>query len=99
MFTDDVKQHFLGGAAPAGSDGAGVLVAIVDTGVDDTHPALQSRVAASRCLIEGDAPTAGGPVDWAPEKRDRAGHGTHVAGIVAAMPCMGGSQGLLQGQS
>ncbi|MDB5584771.1 MAG: Subtilase family protein [Bradyrhizobium sp.] len=97
VFLNDLKQHFLGGPAPAGSDGAGVLVGIIDTGIDGTHPALQGRIAASRCLIPGDTPTAGGPVDWGVTRRDRAGHGTHVAGIVAAAPEFGGPAGVAPG--
>ncbi len=58
--------------------GAGVTVAIIDTGVDRTHPALRNRLAPGMFdFIEGDADpseAAGGP---------GFGHGTFVAGIVA----------------
>jgi serine protease AprX len=50
--------------------GQGVTVAVVDSGIDDTHPALFGRVKESF-----DA-TGGGLVG--------AVHGTHVAGIVAS---------------
>jgi subtilisin family serine protease len=53
-----------------GHHGAGIRVAIVDTGVDATHPDLASRIAAS-----ADFSGAG--------RFDDVGHGTHVAGIVA----------------
>lgn len=52
--------------------GAGVTVAVVDTGVSDKAPALSGRVTA-----EGAAGT------------DCVGHGTFVAGLVAAAPVSG----------
>lgn len=97
VFLGDVKQHFLSGPPPVGGDGAGVLVGIVDTGVDGDHPALRGRIVTSRCLIEGDVPTAGGPVNWGAASADRAGHGTHVAGIVAAGSGFGGPAGVAPG--
>ncbi len=97
VFMDDAKQHFVAGIDPGEPDGTGVLVGVVDTGVDSTHPALQGRVVVSRCLIEGAVPTAGGPVNWGPGRRDRAGHGTHVAGIIAAAPGSGGPAGVAPG--
>lgn len=53
--------------------GAGVTVAVVDTGVDLTHPEFQGR------LVPGYNAT-----NRAGDGRDDHGHGTHVAGIVAA---------------
>ena len=50
-----------------------VIVAVVDTGVDLTHPDLQGRLAAGRSFVPGST----GPMD-------DNGHGTHVAGIIAA---------------
>ncbi|HEX8561101.1 MAG TPA: S8 family serine peptidase [Pyrinomonadaceae bacterium] len=68
--------------------GAGVIVAVLDTGVDRRHPALAGRLVGGRDFVDGDddpsevlpAPCAG--------SSDRAkcgpyGHGTHVAGLVA----------------
>jgi thermitase len=51
---------------------ASVSVAVLDTGVDLSHPDLQGKVVAS--VNFSDSSTAG----------DANGHGTHVAGIVAA---------------
>lgn len=72
------------------SRGDGVLVAIVDTGVDLHHPALSSRlvlpgVESGQSASPGDDRAEGvdsnadGLVDGA------LGHGTHVAGIIAAV--------------
>jgi subtilisin family serine protease len=72
--------------AHALSTGAGVRVAVLDTGVDTAHPALSGRLARStggavlgRDFVDGDddANEAGSATDtgW--------GHGTHVAGLVA----------------
>ncbi|WP_435055672.1 S8 family serine peptidase [Micromonospora aurantiaca (nom. illeg.)] len=55
----------------AGRDGAGVRVAVLDTGVDADHPDLAGRVAEARDF------TGGGSA------RDGHGHGTHVAATVA----------------
>lgn len=61
------------GLAGRGADGSGVVVAVVDTGVDLTHPAFAGRLLAGWDFVDGDA-----------NPRDENGHGTHVAGIVAA---------------
>ncbi|WP_328460510.1 S8 family peptidase [Actinoplanes sp. NBC_00393] len=57
------------------STGAGVTVAVVDSGVDDTHPDLIGQVLPGYNAIT-DAP--GGTTD-------ENGHGTHVAGTIAAL--------------
>lgn len=53
--------------------GAGVTVAVVDTGVDVTHPEFQGRI------VPGYNAT-----NHTDNAKDDNGHGTHVAGIVAA---------------
>jgi len=55
------------------SSGKGVVVAVVDTGVYAKHPDLKGRVLKGRDFVEGDR-----------SADDRNGHGTHVAGVIAA---------------
>jgi subtilisin family serine protease len=54
----------------AGFDGAGVKVAVLDTGIDTTHPDLAGQVVGSQNFVDD---STGDPV----------GHGTHVASIIA----------------
>lgn len=55
--------------------GAGVVVAILDTGIDINHPDLKDQIIAGRNF------TGTGAVD---NFDDDNGHGTHVAGTIAA---------------
>lgn len=64
--------------------GAGVTVAVVDTGIDSGHPDLKGRVIA-RNTFEGET------------ELDPAPHGTHVAGIIAAQEDEGGIAGVAPG--
>jgi subtilisin family serine protease len=58
---------------PANVDGDGVTVAVVDSGLDLDHPSFAGRIVTGWDFVDGD--------DY-PD--DENGHGTHVAGIVAA---------------
>jgi subtilisin family serine protease len=55
------------------STGLDQTVAVVDSGVDGTHPDLVDRVVPGWDFVENDADTA-----------DTNGHGTHVSGTIAA---------------
>jgi subtilisin family serine protease len=60
--------------AHATSRGGGVQIALVDTGVDASHPDLRGRIATMRNLVDRDERQF---------QRDR--HGTEVAGVIAAV--------------
>jgi len=69
-------------AAFGGSDGSGVRVAIIDSGVERDHPAIGNRLVASM-LVEVDAEDA--TVTDDSTAADVVGHGTACAGIVHAI--------------
>lgn len=60
-------------AAWAQARGRGVVVAIVDTGVNVHHEDLRDKIVGGRDFVDG------GEIAY-----DRNGHGTHVAGIAVA---------------
>lgn len=59
--------------AQRSSQGRGVDVALVDTGVDIAHPDLKGRIRGAYNMVDDDATTF---------NRDR--HGTEIAGVIAA---------------
>jgi len=78
----------LGGVA----SGSGIIVAVLDTGVDASHPDLAGVV--THCFSGIDR----GAFDCGNKKvSDHDGHGTHVAGTIAALDNSGDAVGLAQG--
>lgn len=71
------------GAPPAWqvSDGAGVTIGIVDTGVDLAHEDLGVKIVGSTSCVG----SGGDPRTCHGSGQDDNGHGTHVAGIAAAI--------------
>jgi subtilisin family serine protease len=65
-----------------GADGAGVRVAVVDSGIDATHPAVGEVAGAVRIGPDPSAPAQ--TFVAADEPEDRSGHGTACAGIIRA---------------
>jgi len=55
--------------------GAGVKVAVLDTGIDKDHPDLETNVHGGISYVDRN------PDKW----DDRNGHGTHCAGVIAAL--------------
>lgn len=66
--------------AHAFTRGAGVTVAVLDTGVEGTHPALSGRLVPGFDFVDMDSDPS--EVGTHPENVV-FGHGTHVAGLVA----------------
>ncbi|TAK35642.1 MAG: peptidase S8 [Chloroflexota bacterium] len=62
------------GANGLSNTGTGIGVAVIDTGIDLTHPDLQSNIAGDVTFVRR---TKSG--------NDDNGHGTHVAGTIAAL--------------
>ncbi|HEX5202367.1 MAG TPA: S8 family serine peptidase [Actinoplanes sp.] len=57
------------------STGAGVTVAVIDSGVDASHPDLAGQILPGKDFVAGTEGTS----------TDPNGHGTHVAGTIAAL--------------
>ncbi|MFD9939662.1 S8 family serine peptidase [Nonomuraea sp. NPDC059023] len=68
---ESVPQVQAPAAWAQGLDGAGVKVAVLDSGVDATHPDLQGQIAEQASFVPGQ------------EVKDANGHGTHVASTIA----------------
>jgi type VII secretion-associated serine protease mycosin len=60
--------------------GAGITVAVIDTGVDASHPDLKGKVLTGHEFLNH-----GGTDRDVKPMTDNCGHGTHVAGTIAAV--------------
>ncbi len=81
----------------AGHEGTGQVVAVLDTGVDSSHPFVSGRVVEEACFSAGgDCPNAstiqlGAGAGVHCTYSGSCDHGTHVAGIAAGFDAGGGS--------
>ena len=65
----------------SGNKGAGIKVAIIDTGIDKAHPDLAANIKGGVNFVSNPYWRPADPEKW----DDDNGHGTHCAGIVAAV--------------
>lgn len=68
---ESVAQIGAPNAWAQGLDGKGTTVAVLDTGIDQTHPDLAGQIAETKSFVPGET------------TEDVNGHGTHVASTVA----------------
>jgi subtilisin family serine protease len=73
-----VKRIEAPAAHTAGQTGSGVTVAVIDTGIDLDHPDLQANINTDLAMDCTETNTTG-------TGDDDQGHGTHVAGTIAAI--------------
>ncbi|OOE12445.1 S8 family peptidase [Fictibacillus arsenicus] len=71
--TQDGESWTLPGGTGKSVDGKDIVVGVIDTGIDYTHPDLKDNYAYGKSFVPG-----------YPDAMDENSHGTHVAGSIAA---------------
>jgi serine protease AprX len=90
---DDLTNDATGvaNAWSSGFSGAGIAVAVIDSGINDSQPDLWDASGKSRVVYHQDF--TGTPITNSSGARyDLYGHGTHVAGIIAGNGANSGGQ-------
>ena len=88
---DDLTNNAtgVGSAWSSGYTGAGIGVAVIDSGINDSHPDLRDSNGASRVVYHQDF-TGTATTNSNGGKNDLYGHGTHVAGIIGGNGSLSG---------
>lgn len=91
---DDLTNDAIGTGAAwhEGYNGAGVGVAVIDSGINDSHPDLWNSTETSSRVVYHQDFTGTPTTNAAGAKYDLYGHGTHVAGIVGGNGYLSGGQ-------
>ncbi|MGE6256784.1 S8 family peptidase [Heyndrickxia sporothermodurans] len=71
--TNNGESWSLPGGTGKSASGEDIVVAVIDTGIDYTHPDLKANYAYGKSFVPGHL-----------DPKDDNGHGTHVAGSIAA---------------
>jgi serine protease AprX len=90
---DDLTNDATGvqSAWTAGYNGAGVGVAVIDSGINDSHPDLQNPDGTSRVVYHQDF-TGTPTTNSNGAQYDLYGHGTHVAGVIGGNGALSGGE-------
>ena len=80
-----------------GFDGRGVTIALLDSGVDATHPFIRDRLLDGIDILNSDARALARPHPNEPMRLER--HGTQMAGLLAGSGGPGGIRGVAPGAS
>jgi serine protease AprX len=90
---DDTTDEVTGVSAVwnSGYSGAGVGVAVIDSGINDNHPDLWNANGTSRVVYHQDF-TGTSSTNRSGGQYDLYGHGTHVAGIIGGNGALSGGE-------
>ena len=91
---DDLTNGAVGSATAwnAGYTGAGVGVAVIDSGINGNHPDLWNAAETKSRVVYHQDFTGTATTNSSGGKYDLYGHGTHVAGIIAGNGYLSGGQ-------
>jgi subtilisin family serine protease len=67
-----------------GFTGRGSTVAVLDTGIDNSHPDLRDAIVDQQCFCAGCCPNGTSRQSGPGSANDDNGHGTNVSGIIAS---------------